>query len=606
MHIFRNIRVWFAVLGLTWTLLLLTMLLSNLEGHRESVMTFAKSEADVLIKHMTAARGWNALHGGVYVEVNEHTPPNPYLLGLVPERDIVTPQGRKLTLVNPAYMTRLINNYFNKTDKRIAHITSLNPIRPQNAADAWETRILESFEQGATEAAEITTVEGKAYMRLMRPLIVEQSCLQCHASQGYKVGDIRGGITASVPFEKHATYLQKLNISDSVTYGLIWLLGLGGMFFGYKRLSKGEMDLKQAAENIHILSSSVEQASEAIIITDKNGLIEYVNPSFVRLTGYDKDEVAGRSAAILKSEAHDEQFYQSIRQALAAGGSWQGRIVNKKKDAGCYPAMLAISPIKNEAGEITHFVGSQQDLREYEQMEEQFHQAQKMDALGTLVGGIAHDFNNALAGITGNLYLAKKLIPHVPDAVSRLETIETLSYRSAGMIQQLLTFARKDVKHMNPIAISSFLKESVKLYQASLEENINLAIQVADSDMHIRGDINQLQQVIMNLINNARDAVAGVKDPAIRIKLEPFEADAQFVHRYPGAKVRKYACISVADNGCGIKPDCMEHVFEPFFSTKEVGKGTGLGLAMVHGAVQLLQYGFYHRLDIHRLLKSDS
>lgn len=573
-------------MAIIWTLLLAFLLNANLQSHRESVITFAKSEADVLIQHIKAARAWNAHHGGLYAEVNEKTPPNPYLEGLVEERDITTPAGRKLTLVNPAYMTRLINDEFNENNRRVAHITSLNPLRPENSADAWESAALRSFEKGVAEASEITTINGKGYMRLMRPLITRQECLQCHASQGYKVGDIRGGITASVPFEKHARYLQKLNLNDSLTYGTIWLLGLVALGFGYKRLSRDALNLKHAKESVHILSSSVEQANEAIIITDSSGIITYANPAFAELTGYSKHEAAGHSSNIIKSDQHGDHFYKEIWSTISSGRPWQGRIVNRRKDGSSYAAMLTISPIKNMNGEITHYVGSQQNLEEYEKLEKQFHQSQKMEALGTLVGGIAHDFNNTLAGITGNLYLAKKSIQDRPDTVHRLETIEDLAYRTAGMIQQLLAFAREDVQRINPMNISLLLKEAIKIHMVSIPENIKLSVHVASDDLQIRGDINLLQQAIMNLINNARDAVQGVKDPLITITLDAFEADDQFIDSHPELLNRELACISIQDNGCGINNHDIAHIFDPFFTTKEVGKGTGLGLSMVYGAIQ--------------------
>lgn len=585
MRLFGKLGIWFVGMAIVWSLLLAFMLNSNLQEHQKSVTSFALSEAEVLIQHMKTARSWNAQHGGIYVEVNEQTRSNPYLKGLVKEQDIVTPGGKQLTLVNPSYMTRLINENFNASDKRIAHITSLKPIRPANGPDAWERKALESFEQGKSEMYEITEIEGKPYMRLMRPLVVERECLKCHEAQGYKLGDIRGGITASVPYDKHATYLQQLNVDDSIAYGATWLLGLIGLGFGYRRLSSREEKLEQAQQDIHILSASVEQANEAVVITDSQGMIQYANPSFTRLTGYSFEEVVGKRPSMLKSGAHDDAFFQAIWKEIAAGRPWQGRVVNKRRDGVCYPAMLTISPIKNEMGEITHFVGSQQDLREYEHLEEQFHQAQKMEALGTLVGGIAHDFNNSLAGITGHAFLAKELV-HDARAAERLESIEALAYRAAGMIQQLLAFSRRDVKSMNPMVISSFLKEAIKMHEVSIPENIRLINNVANSQMQVRGDINQLQQVVMNLLNNARDAVGDVHDPEIAIGLEEVGVDEAFAREHPDIRAERFARISISDNGTGIREEEIGHIFDPFFSTKEVGKGTGLGLSMAYGAIQ--------------------
>jgi len=392
--------------------------------------------------------------------------------------------------------------------------------------------------------------------------------------------------TASIPFDKHARYLEKLNLSDSLTHAATWILGLIALGFGYKRLTKDELNLKQAEESVHILSASVEQANEAIIVTDSSGIITYANPAFAELTGYSSEEATGHSSNIIKSDQHKDHFYNDIWSTISSGHPWQSRIVNRRKDGSNYAAMLTISPIKNGKGEITHYVGSQQNLEEYEKLEKQFHQSQKMEALGTLVGGIAHDFNNTLAGITGNLYLAKKAIRDRPDTVHRLETIEDLSYRTAGMIQQLLAFAREDVQRMNQMNISLLLKEAIKIHMVSIPENIRLSINIESDNLQIYGDINLLQQAIMNLINNARDAVENVKDPLISIKLEAFEADEAFIDNHPELTERELACISIQDNGCGINSFDIEHIFDPFFTTKEVGKGTGLGLAMVYGAIQ--------------------
>ncbi|MES0370829.1 MAG: ATP-binding protein, partial [Mariprofundaceae bacterium] len=242
--------------------------------------------------------------------------------------------------------------------------------------------------------------------------------------------------------------------------------------------------------------------------------------------------------------------------------------------------------IKSESDEITHFVGIQQDLSEYEDLESQFHQAQKMEAMGVLVGGIAHDFNNMLAGMTGNLYLAKKKIPENPEVVKMLSSVEQLSFRAADMIQQLLTFARKGQVSMKQLPLVPFIKETLKLLRTSVPENIALHHDICSERLLISGDATQLHQVLMNLINNARDALEGVDDPRIRVKLEPFEPDKKFMKRHPYFKSGIYACLCIEDNGTGIPEEQIKHLYEPFFTTKEEGKGTGLGLAMTFGAVK--------------------
>jgi len=354
----------------------------------------------------------------------------------------------------------------------------------------------------------------------------------------------------------------------------------------YLALIRGIAACRRAATRVGMFRQAIDQAGEAIMITDSRGDIAYVNPAFTRITGYSEAEAIGQNPRILNSGDQDKAFYRKMWETIVSGQTWQGRVVDKRKDGSFYPCLLSISAMYNAAGEISHYIGIQQDLREYEALEKQFYQSQKMESLGILVGGIAHDFNNTLAGITGNLYLAQKDAESFPRLRERLRSMETLAFRAAGMIQQLLAFSRKGAVEMRPLSLAPFLKEAAKLHRVSLPENIALRCDIRDVDLIVRGDPNLLQQALMNLINNARDAVEGVHQPRINITLERFWPDTGFIRRYPGMEGGPFARIRISDNGEGIPAEHAGHIFEPFFTTKEQGKGTGLGLAMVYGAVQ--------------------
>jgi len=344
---------------------------------------------------------------------------------------------------------------------------------------------------------------------------------------------------------------------------------------------------KMAQARIEMLSQAITQSGEAVIITDAEGYIGFVNPSFTRISGYTENEAMGKTPNILKSGNQKPAFYKDMWAHLIRGEVWQGKVVNRKKSGEFYPAMLTISPVKNSRGEITNFIGLQQDLQSYEELEAQFHQAQKMEAIGTLVGGIAHNFNNDLAGITGNIYLAKRRIAADPAVVDKLEHAEKIAFSAAATIQQLLTFPRKGNVQMHPLSIAPFLKEAFKMHRATLPENIGLQLEMDDADMRIEGDINQLQQMLMNLITNAYDAVEHRDKPEITIRLDRYSADQGFIKQHEHAEAVEYARITISDNGCGISEEHIKHIFEPFYTTKEIGKGTGLGLAMVYGSVSM-------------------
>jgi len=349
---------------------------------------------------------------------------------------------------------------------------------------------------------------------------------------------------------------------------------------------------KQAEAQVRKLSSLIEQSEEGVVVTDRDGTIEYVNSAFVRLTGYSPEEAIGQNPRILNSGNQDAAFYKNMWDTILSGKVWQDKVIDRKKDGSFYPVMLTISPIRNEAGKIAHFAATHADLTEHDEMQAKFEQAQKMEAIGTLVGGIAHNFNNMLAGISGNMYLLRLKMKKMPQLLDKVQRVEGLTRQAADMVSELLTFARKGIVEKKDVDLVVFLKEAYKLAAVALPENIKITQEFTSESLPIHGDANQIQQVMINLINNARDAVADVGAPEIRICLGRFEADSGFLKIHPRIDGRAFkpsqtfARLSISDNGCGIPEEQLPDIFEPFFTTKEVGMGTGLGLAMSYGATR--------------------
>jgi len=370
------------------------------------------------------------------------------------------------------------------------------------------------------------------------------------------------------------------------SYERIWTDEEQGLFHDIAARMSDVLSSEYLNHDLQKLSQAVQQAGEAVMITDRHATIEYVNPAFSAITGYAPEDIVGKTPAVLKSSAQDPAFYKELWETILQGNIWHGTLIDRRKDGSFYPALMSVAPIVGDEGETTHFVSLQQDMTEYKKLEEQFIQSQKMEAIGRLVGGIAHDFNNMLAAMQGNLYLAKTETQGESRVSERLDNIGLLSQRAADMVAQLLTFARKDRVSMQAFSLNNFMKDGFELARNAIPENVEHICDVCSEELVVKGDATQLQQALMNLLNNASHAVSSVKRPRIKCALSHFIANHAFVREHADLVGVSFARLSVSDNGCGISDAHMNKVFEPFFTTKSVGEGTGLGLAMVHGAIQ--------------------
>jgi signal transduction histidine kinase/ActR/RegA family two-component response regulator len=257
------------VLTVAWTAIVGVSLAWNLHDQVRSATEEARTLARAGFDRAVLYRRWNAMHGGVYAPATEQTIPNPYLD--VPDRDIETPSGRKLTLINPAYMTRQVLELGAQTNGIQGHITSLKPIRPENAPDPWETAALEAFERGEAERSSIEIFRGEPHLRLMRPFITEKGCLKCHASQGYQLGDVRGGVSVSVPMAPLRAVRRDSMLLIAAWHGGIWFLGLVGIGLSYRHLRARVRERKQAEKRLQQRTAELEDIRQAL--TDQSALL---------------------------------------------------------------------------------------------------------------------------------------------------------------------------------------------------------------------------------------------------------------------------------------------------------------------------------------------
>ena len=343
-------------------------------------------------------------------------------------------------------------------------------------------------------------------------------------------------------------------------------------------------DRRKAEEKLRHLSIAIEQAAEDVIITDPNGVIEYVNPSFETITGYSRGEAIGRTLGFLKSGIQDAAFYENLWKTLKDGEIWRGRITNRRKDGNLVQEDSTISPLTNSMGIITGYVALKRDVTEAVKLEAQFRQAQKMEAIGTLAGGIAHDFNNILASMMGYAELVrmkttdKAIYPH-------LDRILKACNRSGDLVKQILTFSRQRDQEKRPLSVTPIVKEALKLLRSSIPASIEIQQHYNAGQDTVLADPTQIHQVLMNLCTNAVHAMRE-REGVLEVRLSQNMLSAN--NRADDPELEGTGCLQivVSDTGIGIDPAVKDKIFDPFFTTKNPGEGTGLGLSVVYGIVQ--------------------
>jgi len=343
-------------------------------------------------------------------------------------------------------------------------------------------------------------------------------------------------------------------------------------------------------EQLLLAGAVFDKSSEAMVITDADNRFLMVNPAFSKITGYSYEEVKGKTPAILKSGKQDVTFYQNMWLSLDKQGSWSGEIINKRKNGEIYPEWLNINVIKNNKGEVIRHIAMFSDITDRKLNEDkqaylqrQLMQSQKMESLGQLTGGIAHDFNNMLSAILGYTDLAIE-IDDKEVINSYLNEVLSAGNRAKELISRMLAFSRGgkeiDVQYLE---IEPLLHESLKMIRPLIPSTIEFETYINDSNIPININPVMIHQVVMNLCINARDAISEhgkIIFSSKRIKLD--NGVCASCHQPVSGD---FIEISVMDTGSGIEPENINNLFEPFFSTKEMGseKGTGMGLAMVHG-----------------------
>ncbi len=572
--------LYFILLSAFWTFLIVILVIVNYDQVYQNSLQIVKSSAIDGFNKDLVYRRWATFHGGVYVPVTDSTPPNSYL-SKIPERDITTPSGKKLTLVNPAYMTRQVQELGAKQFGLLGHITSLKPLRPSNAADDWEKIALLAFEHGSKESAALAMLKGKEYFRFMKPLIIEQGCLKCHRKQGYKIGDIRGGLSVSVPWEPVKKQLKTHLLFLFFTYGSIWIVGLAGAGFIMKRIHNHQKNqtmledtLRKNEQKYRSLFDNLAQGIvlHDIILNSSGEAIDYrfveANKSFEELTGLKREDIIGRT--VFEVMPGTEQVWiEKYGQVVATGVPMHYE--NYASELNKHYEVVAYRPLPGQFAVI--FSDVTRRRQNEEQIRQNIEELSKLNAeKDKFFSIIAHDLRspfNVLLGLT--LLLEEEMKTMSQEEIQMIALKIRKSATSLhNLLENLLEWSQlqRDFFPFSPEPI--LLKPKVTIEAALLMESANKKgidlIYDIPEGLFVVADKYMLGGILRNLAGNAlKFTHSGGK---VTIVAKPISSE--------------WVEITVTDTGIGMDKEMVGNIFKLDKDSKRRGTNdepsTGLGL----------------------------
>jgi len=373
------------IIGL-WSVLILVSWFYNLQGLKTATWQAASSAALATVNKDVSFRRWGASHGGVYVPPTDKTPPNPYLD--IANRDVITTSGIKLTLINPAYMLRDMQTHFGDEYGVKTHLTSLNLLNPDNKPDTWEFAALKRFEQKAEPIQEISLIEDQSYMRLIRPLKIEESCLKCHAHQGYQLGQIRGGISTFVPMAPFLAQEVQREFELQLSHGSVWLMGLVGFVLGWRKESKlrakQELQEKILLENEALYRSVTNNGQVMIWLADQSKHYIFFNQPWLNFAGLTLEEALSQNRlSIIHTD--DQNFHQqTLTQAYQKQEKYSLVYRVIRHDGEVRWLLEEASPHNDSNNQFAGFIGHCLDITELKEAKTEVEYLAQYDVLTQL------------------------------------------------------------------------------------------------------------------------------------------------------------------------------------------------------------------------------
>jgi PAS domain S-box-containing protein len=609
-----------------WTILLAGSLAWNLWIEQQTMLRLASIEASASFNKDLVYRRWAAKEGGIYVPASAYTPPNPYL-SHVPERDITSPSGRKLTLVNPAYMTRQVYELSAEQYGVRGHITSLKPLRPENRPDSWETKVLNDFETGVKKVSTVASMDSKPYLRFMRPFIVEQPCLKCHAAQGYKLGDIRGGISVSVPLDSYYSMRRTQFLALGGWHLLIYLTGCACFLLGAVHLQakaveneKSQLLLGVKQAELALFRELIDQSNDAVfIINPVSGRIMDANERASLTLGYTPEQLLALTVMDLDPLISDTTGWQAHVGIMREKKEMILTSQHRRQDGSLLPVEINIRYLVREQQD--YLVATARDITERQQAEEELHRyqtqlesmvaertgqlenktrdlersqqallyliedvnetqheleaanlkLQELDRLKSMfIASMSHELRTPLNSIIGfsSILADEWLGPLNPEQKMNQATILRNGKHLLALINDVIDISKVEAGMIESISEEFDLDEVIAEATANMKDEVSgkgLALTVAPCRVRLHTDRRRLLQCLINLISNA---VKFTDQGTITVDSEQLSDDGRIA-------------IMVRDTGIGISADDQGRLFAPFMRLNPSnGKypGTGLGL----------------------------
>ncbi len=613
-------RVTFGAL-LFWTFIISGSLYWSINQSNQHALALAHKEAIALFNKDQGFRLWGTNHGGVYVPITERTTPSPYMAH-IPERDIETPLGQKLTLMNPAYMVRQLMEDYDQLYGIKGKITGKILLRPENAPDDWEFEALDKLEKGAEEVLEVTEIDGKPFLRLMRPMMMKEGCVKCHGHLGFKVGDLRGGVGVSVPVAPYLKVSEEGKIALWISHLVIWVLGVGGIGIGSRQISSHILEVRNLNEKLeervakrtlalqhqlterekaevlareqgNRLQSIVNSAADGIITFDNNLEIETFNAAAVSIFEFTDQEVIGKPISVIFPSliklSSGDQFFNEFQGEHSNKNNGGSEVYACRKNGEMFPIYVGISAV--DLGKRKIFTAIVRDLTKAKEAEKRLMEAISQaetanEAKSEFLSRMSHELRTPLNGVLGFAQLLEQASDEpLSDTQGRyVDHILLAGDHLLTLINEVLDLSKiesgKLTLDISPFTPGNAVHESLGMTE-NLANNHNIELidcaSCCTQNVSLNVDEARFRQILVNLITNG--IKYNKKDGSVSLSCESIGDDGAFYR------------FSVTDTGIGIPEDKIEYLFEPFNRLgKEASKtdGTGIGLTITKMLAELM------------------